>query len=643
MAWPLALALTLAAAWAGPPESTPSDATVIYYNARMALREGNPTEATKLWLLRNAVENQTGRVSPYDHDFRSVTWAALGALGLCQDGFARDEEGAGLWPVALHNTIVRNLGRHPARRSRPFDAFEVDRQSRFVTLHDVLGARELGAVDLSKGRCLRARVALVQAGEAWTADLGDRHVAARLLRFLLARARGTLDADRVMGRSVLEARLFDLDLQITALAARDARIQARKANQDGRLVGLNPSSLSALGAEAPTTTLDPDSQAAATLRDCVHWPVREWMLLSPDRRLYLYDTARAYQRDAASFETLGLGILDQLIARGEGAEAARWISRVTPADADPEVGWRQRASIWAGERGQRLLALDTASGFRERAVIAAERGVDQLSRGDLSAALRSMAFARRYAGESQGAGALEGLTLRWLTYIAARFELTDALLTTLAELVPGRDYSAILENLLWSAAYHADLRSFETGLAHQRGRGALERRLAWLRPLVRGDTRRFTTQVQGGLAESRAETLRFLVQFVTRLELEDADVRAGQLPVLGVLRDLLEPVAASDEGRSGLVAGELASRTLAIEEGLQGLPAGASALERARALSPGGEVFVGNVRLAPTDPLPWPFRTAEVLAPPVFTPIDLVPEEWRDAQGDPVLGWSIRG
>ena len=63
----------LACCWALAAE--PSDHTLVYYNARMALREGAPLEATRLWLLRNALEDQTGRVSTHDADFGSVTWS----------------------------------------------------------------------------------------------------------------------------------------------------------------------------------------------------------------------------------------------------------------------------------------------------------------------------------------------------------------------------------------------------------------------------------------------------------------------------------------------------------------------------------------------------------------------------------------
>jgi hypothetical protein len=625
---------------AGLALAEPPDETLVYYNARMALREGHAAEAVQLWLLRNALEDLGGGVSPHDADFRSVTWAALGELGLCQDGYAKDVDGAGLWPLALHNQVVRNLGRaKPPKGARPFAAFDVDRQQRRVSITDVLGSKELATVKLARSRCTRPRLALLASGESLTAKLTDRQVAARLLRFLIERAKGTLAGERVRGLAVLDARLFDLDLQLTALAAREARDDSRKATRRARELGLSRPSIEAMAAEAPTTTLDPASEAAAVLRACGSWPVPEWMALSPDRRIFLFTRARAAAARPEDFDRLGLAIVDAMAAAGDGEAIEVWIGALAAGEDEA-----RRRAIWAGERGRALLAMGDEAGFRERAVIALHRGVDELARGELMDALRSLAFARGHAGESRASDDLAGLSLRWLSYVAGQFAISAELLVTLQELVPRQDYGVILEDLLWSAAFHADRRSFEAGLAHQIGRGALERRLALLAPLAAGDTRRFVTGIRAGLAESPSETLRFLDQLVQRLELEDAGVRTAQLATLVGVRQALAPLASEtgDGGRQGRAAALLMERTQAIAEGVGGLPR-PDERDRARALAPDTEVFAGSIRLAPADPAPWPFRAPDPAAPSVFTPIELRPEEWRDDAGELVFGWSIRG
>ena len=614
----------------------PGEQTLVYYNARMALREGRPDEALRLWLLRNVLEDESGVVSIHDPDFHSVTWAALGELGLCQDGLPTDQEGAGLWPLALHNWVVRNMGRRGfAAPSTPFRAFEVGRQQRFVSISDVLSGPELAAVQFVRGPCNLPRVALAKAGESPLASLSDRQVAARLLRDLLDNA--ALD-DRVRGQAAIQARLFDLDLQLTALAAREARTQEVERARRARELGLKRGSVEAIRDESPETTLNPDSEAARILRACVDWPVGEWMALSPDRRLFLFGHARSYGGDPERLDQLALEILDRLIDQGEGAQAEDWIPRVGSVE-DPLA---QRV-IWSGERGQRLLALDGEQGFGEGGVIALHRGVDHLERGELPQALRSLAFALQHAPESRQGEVVESLSLRWLTYVASQFEITDDLLITLQELVPRRDYAVLLEDLMWRAALRADRQSFDRGLRHQAGRNALQRRLHLLDPLASGDVNGFTARIREGLRDAPSETLQFLDQLVQRLELEDGLVRAAHVPTLEALTRLLEPLMADPTGRQGRKAEDLVRRGQAIIEGVGGLALDAGPGARARTLDPSGEVFVGSLRLAPADPLPWPFPVTEPSPPSVFVPLDLTPVEWRDDQGELVFGWSIGG
>ncbi|MBN2801262.1 MAG: hypothetical protein JXX28_19130 [Deltaproteobacteria bacterium] len=617
MLWLLLLSLALAET---------GDQTLIYYNARMALREGKPLEATKLWLLRNAVEERTGRVSPYDEDLLSVTWAALGELGVCQDGLPLDEEGVGLWPLALHNWVVQNRRRRARpHHASPFQSFEVDRQQRYVSIGDVLGAQELRTVRLYRGACYRQRAALVAAGEGPTAKLSDPAVAARLLESLLLQAEQTLDGELVRGAAVIDARRFDLHLQLAALAEKEARRQAQARGRAGRLLGLSRESVQVMREDAPVTTLEPDASAAQILRAAPGWPTDEWMALSADRRLFLFDHARSF---GETVDPVGLAILDAMIARGEGEEVDRWIGHLQVA---PEV-------LWRGGRGERLLALD--EGFGERSVIALHRGVDALERGDLPGALRSMAFALQHAPDSREAEQVRGLSLRWLTYVAAQFEITDELLLTLQELVSVREYSLILEDLMWSAAFRADRRSFERGLDNQVGRGALERRVALLHPLARGELGLFVRGLRVGLETSPSETLRFLDQLLQRLALDDAEVRQAQLPTLRAIRGLLLPLTGDAGGaQQGRKVAELLDRAQGMLEGLGAGGGGQAA--RIRSVDPTAVVYAGSVRLAPVDPLPWPFPLAEVAAPSVFLPIRLTPVEWRDGEGRWVYGWTV--
>ena len=148
-----------------------------------------------------------------------------------------------------------------------------------------------------------------------------------------------------------------------------------------------------------------------------------------------------------------------------------------------------------------------------------------------------------------------------------------------------------------------------------------------------------------GLREAASEepylTLRFMRQLLEKLEAEEADVRAAYIPTLKHMIGILDSLA----GRGGehsshtRTAGELIHRAQAILEGLGALEQSVSA--KARALSPRREAFAGAIRLAPADPLPWPFRAPEPEVPSAFTPLVLEPVEWRDAKGTLVLGWRL--
>jgi len=638
-------------AWAGPARATapdeagPSDHTVVYYNARMALREGDALEAVKLWWLRTALEDQTGTVSPHDGDFHSVTWAALGQLGICADGLPVDQQGVGLWPLALHNWVVRNMGRRPSPQRPPtFQAFEVDRQARLVSLNDVLSTEELRTVRLRRTRCVRPRLALLASGQPVSAELSDRQVSGRLLRHLVQRARETLGRPELQGRvrglAALEARVFDLELQLVELAARRARREALEQSRQGRLRGLSTESVAVMRADAEGYAFGDDSEPAKIMVAAVDWPVAEWMTLSPERRRFLFDHVRDHGGDPERLDATALGIVDVLTDRGDGGDVEEWIGRHQASQDDPAA----REAVWGGQRGQRLLALSDDTGFSERAVIALHRGVDHLGRGEREASLRSLAFALQHARSSQETEAVERISRRWLSYVASQFTIDDELLTTLQELVPRTDYAVLLEDLLWRAAFRADADSFQRGLQRQVGRSASSRRLELLAPLASGDLGGFHRGLRQRLRSGPSEALRFVDQLLERLELEDAPVRSAHLPTLRRVRDELEALALSpDAGSRGRRAGELLRRLQAIVEGLGALGDDASASERARSLAPSGEVFAGSVRLAPSDPLPWPFRPSPESAPSVFEPLELVPIEWRGADGELVFGWRIGG
>lgn len=631
-----ALLLAAAVTAAGTSEEAPSSQTLVFYNARAALRERKPAEVLSLWLLRNGLR-QRGEQSALDEELRSVVWAALGELGLCQDGFPKDSvDGAGLWPLALHNFLVRSVAMGPPpEQPPPWEVFQAGRQQRLVSLHDVLSAEELRSVSFSRTGCLLPlQVAWLEAGQPPWLDLDDRLGAGLLMRRLLSLSLQTLARQKVTGTAVVQARLFDLDLALAELKARRARREGRELAQQARGAGASAQAAAEVQ-KKQAASWEKGSPQAALLRQSLEWPASEWLSLSPRRRLSLLAQARRVAEDPEALRRLILSVIDRLAAQRAGAEVEEWVGFLDgglPA---------ARAELTLGERGRRLLELEPQSGFRARAEVALHRGVAFLEAGALQEALRSFAYALRHAEESGQPEVTTSLSRRWLSYVLARFETTEEVVATLRALLPKHELNPVMEDLLWRAALRADRSSFHRAAENTRRGGALDARVALLKPLSEGRPGELASQL-GELAQSEPHSaLRFSRRYLEALEREESEVRQSNAPalklVLRVLDSLLVP--GGRKNAQAHAAEELIGRAQSVLDGLSELdlsPAG-----RARSVSPDRETYAGSIRLAPSDPLPWPFRLPEPEPPSAFAPLKLEPVEWRDGRGELVFGWRI--
>ena len=608
--------------------------TVIFYNARLALRDQKPAEALKLWLLRNSIADQGPR-GVYDEEFRSVVWAALGNLGLCQDGYPKDDrrhEGAGLWPLALHNWVIRAAAQGPSGAPTPFNAFEIGIQQRLVSLQDVLTQAELKSVSFFTTECYLMNTTLLDLGQG-SIDLTDRLSYGRVLRRLLIKSLQTLVREKVLTLAAVEARIFDLDLALSALQARQARQNASVINQKARSLGMSKPGAAAAG--DVVAKFPENSEQAAFLRRTLQWKTSEWLTLNRQRRQFLFSQARPFASDPSVLDPLMLSIVDELIARGEGAELSGWIGNLK---LDESAG--RRSLITQADRGKRLLDLEPASGFTERSTIALHRGVAYLEAGQLQDALRSFAFAMAHADESKEATKTMALSRRWLSFVLSRYETNEEVLGVLKALVPRVEYNAVIEDLIWRAALRADAKSFDKIVATALRGGAFDSRATRLRLMAQGKPGEMATQLRDSAADEPYLTLRFTRQLLDKLEAEEPDVRAANVPMMKALLSVLDFIASKSNYKTQVTAAEdLMARLRAILEGLSAFDTTPAA--QARALSTRHESFAGNIRLAPADPLPWPFVAPEPEAPSAFVPLLLQPVEWRDENNTLVYGWRL--
>jgi hypothetical protein len=610
--------------------TAPSNQALVYFNARLALRDGQPADALRLWLLRNSLVDK-GERGYADGDFQSIVWTALGDLGLCPDGIHHDDHGVGLWPLAVHNWILQdNAMGPPADSPSTFQAFDVAQQARRISLHDVLTAEELGTANFFRTSCLLSYESKLDSGQFPWSSLEDQLNTGRIMRDLLRRSLHTLQRPQVEGVAVVEARIFDLDLALTDLEAQRQREAGFSMMEVLEQLGANPPN-------SPEEKAETETEEGKILGDCLTWPAGEWLKLSRSRRLFLFARARKVTQDKNALVPLELSILDALAEHGDGQEIADWIGFLEVEKA-PE----QRRVVYQGARGARLLQLDETSGFHGRAALALHRGVAFLEEGKLTDSLRSFAFAMANSQDESENNASEtaALARRWLSFVLSRYETTDEVIATLKALVPRQDYNSVIEDLAWRAALRADDVSFERVVRSARHGGSFDTLAERLQRLATGKPSLLATELRDAVADEPYFTLRFVKQLVERVEVEDADVRRANAPLLKLVVATLDDLAREkSRGSNARTVDELLARLNAILEGLSVLDN--SVVGKARSMSVDHDAFAGNVRVAPSDPLPWPFRMPEPESPSAFVPLKLLPVEWRDGQGTLVFGWRV--
>jgi hypothetical protein len=622
---------------------------MVYYNARIALRDGRPQDTLRLWLLRNALEDR-GEEPLHDGDFRSAVWAALSASGLCHDGIRADDDvdGAGLWPLALHNWLVRSTSKQPApAQPRSFSSFDTGFQQRYFSLYDVLSREELRAARFVRRDCLRPYLALALLDTPHWLDLDDRLSTGLVMRDLLEKAQGTLKNDRVRGQVVLETRLFDIEVALGKLAKAAVRRETGLIGQVAKTTGVSEAAMALVREERLAKVRE--GEYAALLRRCLSWDTESWFSLSQNRRLALFaESSDSFAREDKVEPELRHTILqnvDTLIERKEGKELEQWLGFASPKPIEGDttsLASKRKAelvpALVLGKRGEKLLSLSPSTGFRERAVVALWRGTDDLQRGRRLDAMRSFALAMQRSDESRRADEVHNLAKRWFAFVLAQHEADDEALAILEEFISPLDRNDLLEVLLWRAAFYGDRTSFERIAKGVRRGGALDMRIHHLGILARGDAGAMWTTVRADLESPQAIT-KFTTQLTDELATESLDVRLKNRATLELGLVLLGDVG---KGAPRGLRRRMDEQMRRIQTLLDSLDVYDTSPEgRARSAAPGSEAYAGSVRLAPADPLPWPFVFPVVSPPSPFSPIMLTPKEWLDENGARVFGWHI--
>jgi hypothetical protein len=163
-----------------------------------------------------------------------------------------------------------------------------------------------------------------------------------------------------------------------------------------------------------------------------------------------------------------------------------------------------------------------------------------------------------------------------------------------------------------------------------------------LAPLAAGDLTALWTQVTKD--QSDTAVLRFIERLLDQLALETVDVRANHRDTLAGMVQLLDEQHERATPSQLRRIDRIRDRAITLRNDVGDFDL--SIAGRVQMNAPGAEAYAGSVRLAPADPLPWPFAVPSTTPPNPFTPIVLTPLEWREAgtpgaPGKLVFGWSI--
>lgn len=607
----------------------------VWTEARRSLAARDPTSALQLWLLHRAMP--WDGTFTHEENFLSTVWVAAGDSGVCPEGLPDDVDGARLWPIAMHNWIVRRARRGPPQDLPPtWATFPVHLQTRPISLFDTLSLEELRTARLVVGPCEAHRFVQLRLPTLHWLDLDDRLSVGLVLHDLLTLAESITDPALVRGKPLLAARRLDLDAAMTRIARDRARAEVNLAASILRSTSLAPEQLvtwqQERGVQFATGTRARFWQTTSS------WPASSWLDLPDDRRAGLFLDARETLRAAGVEEAIALGVLDGLVERRAGVEVQRWLGVV---DRLPDAA-ATRTRLMTGDVGTRLMSLSVAEGFREHGVVALHRGVERVQAGESLAALRLFADALTHVDESSVGGPLHDLTLRWFSFVVGSYEATPEVLEVVERFVPPADHAVVLEAVLWRALFRGDVASYERAFSLL-PRGARVQRAMFtiVRPIVRSDVDGAFAAFDAALVERPRATLDLAARLLDRLSDEPATLRARHEPTLQRLLETLEHAAATTETRARRASADrLAARAQSMLEGVGTWRHEVTA--RARAHDPDYETDAGALRLAPADPLPWPFAIVAPRPVDPFSPIAVVPVRWRGPTGDVVDGWSLR-
>ena len=575
----------------------------LYHNAYLALEEGDFRKVMKIWYIHNSIENSVVS-KPHLPDLKSATWLAIDQLRLCPDNMLSDSNGGGLWPIILHNYVVRNHRSNKRIRPLPdhsLSTFETGIMRRPIHLKSILSPEEIRRYKPYVGKCQSMNTILEDFGlEFESLDLDEKEFTSVVLRKLLHLAASEVNLDSDI-RDYVAYRIFLINLYHASRSGPtpDEQMEVQRAEED-----------------------NDDEDEASEPVDYKKWRQEFLILMKMGKEQWLnlpMDDRRAM-----------LSLYNELEEGGDPLRNAtydRLLSyEITAQDLSllPEIigfrtkGKRDLAYLNSNE-GQDLIALGKNDRFPEIGALVGPLGVEAYHKGDLVRALEYFSVAIRHSSESSNGGAYYTNAMNWVKYIIMSHRFNKRLLNFTKTYLPKGAYKRLISSLVWSGAFHKESHLFRSSIFKDPTYSMRTRKLvAWLKPLALGQETLFISRLAKDLKTKPRNTIKQLAIFMEKLEEEPLPVIKSLAPLLSAIRFKLE----NTSSRRGYIEKKSEPLKSKIDEVLA--PFEKETIEASdRRLKNGKSLSLGSLRLEPSYVWPWPFNIPDKSSIHIFRPIDL--------------------
>ncbi len=587
-------------------ESHPKLAQELLMHGARSFNERRFTDVLRAWYAHRHLiaapkgENVSSRLLAFSSEFRSLAWGLVGEVGACPTELGQDEGAAGLWPIAVHNHILRTYRRRAPRKPPFFGglrSFERGRQARELRFDSLPALSELKHLKIKSGTCgAHDLMPIPYTSLAKSRGRERRMALSQSLIETLREGRRTLNEKQVRGKEIVDARLVDL---WTWQERQEAEERERAGSQRG-----------ASGSPEKRGTRRRSAEQLQVEEDLFQLSAAAWQQIEIERALRVYDVLEA----RLSLEKQR-AILFALVNRSLQADDGLLLTRVLGRFDGPRSIFR--GALHEEPLKGSILSLDISSGFRERGYFSFHQALEHERSDRIEAALRSFAFALRQAADSERqTEKVTSYSLQWVSYILSQYQVDGSMIRVLRQVLPREHYAPVWRELVWSAIFQLDAKAFDLLMQSRAGRGRASAELRKFRSYTQGKASLFLREMSGLLRNQPSQAQRLLAHFVENLERQSYEVRLRHRSTLRGILVLLERTAQNARRRQLRMSDETRTRIESIEAGF---PESTNLIERD--LSADAALSAGAIRLPPESSLPWPFQREVPLEADVFGPI----------------------